>query len=754
MLGGAHIKSLINANLADPANVTTLTRVVNEIQANLTRRFTRERVLRNMLDAHFIINDNKKNRLASELISIMNKEPLSRNSIKTFLSKPNRNIVLSANGKYRVTEKSQGQRLGELNRYVFNSGNVRNAFLKNLNSSGTKLTNANRYLSQSSKYNVKNLNAGKRFVKFKNVPAPAPTISRANAMRNIKKAIEQTATITTRHVTSIQSAREMKKLRANVAKLQRLKNLGQGDMAAGQAALAAIQRNLAAAQLNAEESKKKAAALQANRNSTHAEKEAALRTAAAEAAGLRHMLVIAVSHGAATKAELNAAQAAFNAARANANRKRQENAATVAATTAAATAVQNQLNAALRNKTASNTQILQLRKNLKSTSANASAAQNRHNAALQEALAAAQTEKMQIEAMHKAALKTRNTELVALLSAEKQKATQVQKKLLNEATERHAKEIANVRKNLANHQASLATVRAGLIAAERSLEAASGAERNKAARELAAAQAAHTAALAVAEANKRAALAAQNTAHQNVLSAEIAAKNAAIAARNANASQRNAALREAEAARAALGKARALEAAAVNAAGKAVNAAKAGAGAVLGLGLGVVGLGLGTAKSAVGAFRRIPGFGGGTPRGLNLRANYEARIKAITRNPRNQETGYETLKTTISQNTKLTQQNKNKLLSNINGLLASFREAQGQTTSGPKPSLKTLQSLTTELNSIRNRTNRNNAYKKARYEALLREITGSSNRNKAIKIGAIEGYLKPLLRLHPSVNIM
>lgn len=130
MLGGAHIKSLINANLADPANVTTLTRVVNEIQANLTRRFTRERVLRNMLDAHFIINDNKKNRLASELISIMNKEPLSRNSIKTFLSKPNRNIVLSANGKYRVTEKSQGQRLGELNRYVFNSGNVRNAFFE------------------------------------------------------------------------------------------------------------------------------------------------------------------------------------------------------------------------------------------------------------------------------------------------------------------------------------------------------------------------------------------------------------------------------------------------------------------------------------------------------------------------------------------------------------------------------------------------------------------------------------------------
>ena len=60
MLGGAHIKSLINAKLSNPNNEATLTRVVNEIQANLTRRFTRERVLRNMLDAHFIINENKK----------------------------------------------------------------------------------------------------------------------------------------------------------------------------------------------------------------------------------------------------------------------------------------------------------------------------------------------------------------------------------------------------------------------------------------------------------------------------------------------------------------------------------------------------------------------------------------------------------------------------------------------------------------------------------------------------------------------
>ena len=177
MLGGAHIKSLINAKLSNPNNEATLTRVVNEIQANLTRRFTRERVLRNMLDAHFIINENKKNRLASEFISKMTGQNVSRNTIKNFLNKTNRNVVLTANGKYRVTEKSQGQRLGELNRYVFNSRNVRNAFLKNLNSSGTKLKNANFYLSHSSKYNVKNAN-GKRFVKFKNVPVPAPSVSK------------------------------------------------------------------------------------------------------------------------------------------------------------------------------------------------------------------------------------------------------------------------------------------------------------------------------------------------------------------------------------------------------------------------------------------------------------------------------------------------------------------------------------------------------------------------------------------------
>jgi hypothetical protein len=182
MLGGAHIKSLINAKLANPDNVTTLNRVVNEIQANLTRRFTRERVLRNMLDAHFIINDNKKNRLATKLLSNMTGKNLTRNSIKTSIIGNNTpsqfNVVLTANGKYRVTEMSQGQLLGELKKYVFNGGNVRKAFLQNLNSSGTKLNNANRYLSQSSKYNVTNLNGGKRFVKFKNVPAPAPSVSK------------------------------------------------------------------------------------------------------------------------------------------------------------------------------------------------------------------------------------------------------------------------------------------------------------------------------------------------------------------------------------------------------------------------------------------------------------------------------------------------------------------------------------------------------------------------------------------------
>jgi hypothetical protein len=599
MLGGAHIKSLINAKLANPANVNTLTRVVNDIQANLTRRFTRERVLRNMLDAHFIINDNKKNRLASEFISKMTGQNVSRNTIKNFLNKTNRNVVLTANGKYRVTEKSQGQRLGESNKYVFNGPNVREAFLKNLSGSGTKLSNANFYLSQSTKYNVKNVN-GKRFVKFKNVAPAAPTVSKKNVNNSKKRTIKQLQKILKRSATTLTSSREMIQLRKN---LEALKSGGQKE-------LARVQANLAAAKKNAANAKSAAQKIQTNRNASNAEKAAAAKKAAEEAAQYREVLAAATAASAATKEELTAAQGALNAARANANRQRQVHEASLKGATEAAEQavrrVQEQLNAALRNKTANATQIRELSEKLNSVRENATEAQRKLRDTLHEAMANAQAERNIIQAKHRAALQSKNTELASKLKKQEKAAITAHEQLLKQVQNNHAAELAQVQLKLANHQVSLSTVRAGLLAAEKNRNAArnaSAAEKNEAARKLAAAQAAVNAVKANAAANKNRALTAQRDAHQNVLNAEIAAKNAAERARRASVAERNAAQAEAAAARAALGKARALEAAAVNVAGKAAQAAQAGAGAVLGVTKFV-------AKSALAGFGAIgKGFG-------------------------------------------------------------------------------------------------------------------------------------------------
>jgi hypothetical protein len=711
MLGGAHIKSLINAKLANPNNVNTLTRVVNEIQANLTRRFTRERVLRNMLDAHFIIDNNKKNRLASDLIYKMTGQTVSRNSIKKFLNETNHNVVLTANGKYRVTEKSQGQRLGELNRYVFNGGNVRNAFLKNLNSSGTQLKNANFYLSQSSKYNVKNLNGGKKFVKFKNVPAPAPTVSKKNVNNSKKRLVHQVRLVVKRSVTTLKSAREMKKLRNNLEALK----------SGGQAALARVQANLAAAKKNAANAKSAAQKIQTNRNASNAEKAAAAKKAAEEAAQYREVLAAATAASAATKEELTAAQGALNAARANANRQRQDHEASLKGATEAAEQavrrVQEQLNAALRNKTANATQIRELSEKLNSVRVNATEAQRKLRDTLHEAMANAQAERNIIQAKHRAALQSKNTELASKLKEQEKAAITAHEQLLKQVQNNHAAELAQVQLKLANHQVSLSTVRAGLLAAEKNRNAArnaSAAEKNEAARKLAAAQAAVNAVKANAAANKNRALTAQRDAHQNVLNAEIAAKNAAERARRASVAERNAAQAEAAAARAALGKARALEAAAVNVAGKAANAAKA----AIGAGLGVTKF---VAKGALAGFGAIgKGFGEVT-RLAPANVPAPAVTAPVVR-------------------TRGVGQSASTAPRPAFGTSAST----GRTTNRRTPSRYKLSGLIKTLERIQANNTLSNNVKRTRYQGYLNIVNGSSNLNKNIKKGTIQQFIRRL----------
>jgi hypothetical protein len=543
MLGGAHIKSLINANLANTSYQTTLTRVVNDIQANLTRRFTRERVLRNMLDAHFIINDNKKNRLASEFISKMTGQNVSRNTIKKFLNETNRNVVLTANGKYRVTEKSQGQRLGELNRYVFNGGNVRKAFLQNLNSSGTKLKNANFYLSQSSKYNVKNLNGGKKFVKFKNVPAPAPSVSKKNVNNSEKRLVKQVGRIVKRSVTTLKSAREMKKLRNNLEALK----------SGGQAALARVEANLAAAKQNAAEAKKKAAALQNSRNASHAAITAAARNAANQAAGLRSLLALAVSQGVATKTELNAAKAAEAQAKANANARQQEHAA---ATQQAANNAAAKLQQALNEKNIAHTANLQQK--LAEAQAKANAAAAAQSAAHTEALATAHAARNAAIATFRKAQANKNSTTEQLQAAQTAaaEAAEAARQALNAAQQNSARQMMELRTKLVEHQSNLATAKEQLAAAQTAANTASAAGRNKAARNLEALKASYNARLIASKTQA-------NAARRVLEAARTIAATAAEAARTTSLKNRNTAIAQKEAAERTLREAQKAAAAAV-----------------------------------------------------------------------------------------------------------------------------------------------------------------------------------------------
>jgi hypothetical protein len=456
MLGGAHIKSLINAKLVNPNNVNTLNKVVKDIQANLTRRFTRERVLRNMLDAHFIINENQKNRLATRLLS-KNTE-LSRNSIKKFLNETNHNVVLTANGKYRVTEKSQGQRLGELNRYVFNSGNVREAFLKNLSGSGTKLNNANRYLSRSSKYSVNNVN-GKKYVKFKNVAPVAPTVSKKNVNNSEKRTVQQVRLVIKRHATSIRTVHEMKQLRKNLEALK----------SGGQAALDRVQENLAAAKKNAAKSAANSAAIRRNRNASHAAKAEAAAKATAEAAQYKAAIEAAKAAGVAKQSELNAATAAHAAAL-----KEQQNshAAQIANVQRQLANHQTSLNTVRANLLAAEkaAQNASAAEKLKAAE-NLATAQARHNAAMEQA-------------------KLNKEEALAVQKTAHQTALNAEKAAKNAAEEaRQAAEAARTaaasNKNAANQraqaaQAEAAAARAALGKA-RALEAAAANVAGKAA---------------------------------------------------------------------------------------------------------------------------------------------------------------------------------------------------------------------------------------------------------------------------------
>jgi hypothetical protein len=685
MLAGRHIRTLINAELANTYNESTLNRVVTNVQAELTKRITRERVIRNMLDTHFIINDNKKNRIVTLLTSTLNGQPVSRNSIKQKIPANYYNLVLKPNGKYQVSEKSQTQRLGELNKYIFNSGNVRNALMKNMNSSGTKLSNVNRYLVSSTKYNVRNVN-GKKFVKFKNVPPPAPTVTKKNANNGLNRALETTAFILSRHLNTTKTTQEMKKLRRNLAALK----------SGGQKALTQVQRNLEASKRNAIQAKALAASLQRNKNASNAERQAASEAAVREATLLTAQLEAARAAGVASFTDLQQAQANLATARANANRQRKEHQDAYDSAVAQAELTVTRLKANLaQNKNASATQIRSLSAQINAAERNKKEALEAQQSAHNQALAAAKAEKNSAKKQLLEASKLKTTsdaELIRLKYAIAKHTAEIQAR-----NKSHANQLATVQQNLATHKTRLNNAAKNLNearAAAAAAQNASATEKSAIQQKLNAAIAAHTLAIQVAKTNKIAALVLKENIHKAALAAEKEAKNTAQAATQAANAARNAAIQnkaaaqaaasaarqEAANARTALGKARALESAVINAAGKAVGTA----GHVLG--------------TAGGITRHVLGAAGGLARAAARRAsNPTPAAPAVI--------GF------------------------------------GSSASTGRSNRYTLGGLIRVLNSIEQST-RASPYKKMRYETLSQNIQRNANKN--VKMGRINEYIRRL----------
>jgi hypothetical protein len=343
-----------------------------------------------------------------------------------------------------------------------------------------------------------------------------------------KRLVKQVGRIVKRYATSVQTTQEMKKLRQNLEALK----------SGGELALARFRENLAAAQKTAANAQSAAQKIQNNRNASNAQKAAAARNAAKQAATLKFILLLASSRGAATKTELNAAKAAEAEAKAKANAQQQEHAvATQKAANNAAAALQKALN----NKNIAHTANLQQK--LTEARAKANAAAAAQSVAHTEAIAAARAERNAATATLRNVQANSKSTAEQLQAAQKEaaEAEEAARRALSAAQKNSVSQITELRTQIVEHQSSLEAAKEQLAAARKAANTASAAERNKAARNLEALQASYNARLTASKAQA-------NAARRLLEAARKIAATAAEAARTTSLKNRNTAIAQTEAA--------------------------------------------------------------------------------------------------------------------------------------------------------------------------------------------------------------